>query len=82
MMSEQPGSDSTASDKFFYVARNYPCGCVTGLVMDHRDKFTAESVAGFITDGRTVSREPWARYDAIRQEPGFMDCSHGQLRLF
>lgn len=48
----RPISHNTSKPDFVYVARNHPCGCVTGLVNDGCDKFTAESVAEFIADGQ------------------------------
>lgn len=75
-------SDSiTQKPEYVYVARN-PCGCVSGLVNDDRDKFTADSVAGFISDGRTVDRVAWDVYvNEVAREPTFFKCNHGQLRL-
>lgn len=77
-----------------FAIRNHPtheyiatakCGCVVGLVADiaGQEKFTAQSVAGFIADGCAVER-------VDRTSQKFIDacgnighhCNPAQERLF
>lgn len=64
-------------NKFVYVARKQPCGCVLGLVTDDADKDTGRAVGEFIGWGMTVDRVSWRVYrEEISNEPTFMDCPH------
>lgn len=63
---------------FVYVGR-LPCECCVALVNDDGNKFTARSVAEFISEGLAVNREPWEKYaNEIINEPTFMKCPHGK----
>ena len=69
-------------EKFVYIGREH-CGCAVGVVTDLGDKFTADSVAGFIEDGLIVNRASWSAYRQIAKEETFKACPHrhGQLTL-
>lgn len=59
-----------------YIGRA-SCGCCLALVNDDGNKFTGESVSGFIEEGLTVSHIKWQHYvDVVSREPGFMQCIH------
>ena len=58
-----------------YVGRD-DGGCALAICSDYRDKFSAESVAGMIIAGLTVSRVDWQTYkDVVSLEETFMNCS-------
>lgn len=63
-----------------YVGRR-PCGCVMALAADLGDRYTADAVRDMIIHGGTVERVTREELRIIMDEPTFMSCPHGQMRM-